>query len=356
MLAKDFLITPDYSIKATLKKLDETGLRTLFVVTETNELLGSVTDGDIRRYILRGESLDGDIKKVYNSNPYAVNQNNYDLAVIEKLFNIEMIELLPVIDNNKIVKEVITWPEIFSKAKDQTILTPLDIPVIIMAGGKGSRMDPFTRILPKPLIPIGDKTIAEVIIDEFRKYGVTNYYMTLNYKGEMIEAYFNSIEKDFKISYCREKEFYGTAGSLKLLEGFIADTFIVSNCDIVVKADYHDAVNFHYSNNADFTIISSIQNHKIPYGVISFIEGGEVTQILEKPEYTFTINTGVYILNKECLKYIPENTVFDMPTLIDMLLKEKKKVLTYPVNENDYIDIGQWEEYKKATEKLKIMI
>jgi NDP-sugar pyrophosphorylase family protein len=224
--------------------------------------------------------------------------------------------------------------------------------VVIMPGGKGTRLDPITRVLPKPLIPIRDKTILELIIKEFYDYGISNFYLTLNYKGSMIEAYFNSIEKQYKVNYIWETDFLGTAGSLKLVEQEIADLFIVSNCDIIVKADYDDVINFHKNHNASLTILSSIQHYKIPYGVIEFKNGGVVNKITEKPEYSMTVNTGVYVFDKSILKYIPKNKIFDMNNLIDSLIANKKTVVTYPVNENDYIDIGQLEEYKKITNNL----
>jgi NDP-sugar pyrophosphorylase family protein len=224
-----------------------------------------------------------------------------------------------------------------------------------MAGGKGSRMEPFTKILPKALLPINNKPIIEMIIDEFRKWGVKKYYITLNDKGEMVEAYFNSISKNYEIKYIWEKKrFLGTAGSLKFLENKIRGVLIVSNCDIIVKANFQNVIHFHKKHDASLTILSSMRHYKIPYGVIKFKEGGEVIEVCEKPEYTFPVNTGVYILNAECLNLIPKGSHFDMTDLIRCIIKNNKKVFMYPVNESDYIDIGQWEEYKETIKKLQI--
>jgi NDP-sugar pyrophosphorylase family protein len=210
-----------------------------------------------------------------------------------------------------------------------------------MAGGKGTRMAPFTNVLPKPLIPIGDKTILEHIMEEFSKNGISYFYFTLNYRGQMIRSYFDGSEHTYNIKYIWEKEFLGTAGSLKLLGQDSPEQFFVSNCDIIVKADYYDIWSFHNQSGSWLTIISAVQHNTIPYGVIHFEEGGKVKRIEEKPEYSYTINTGVYLLDRRCLEYIPENEVFHM-----------NPVYTYPINEGEYIDIGQWEEYRNAMDRL----
>ena len=217
-------------------------------------------------------------------------------------------------------------------------------------------MAPFTNVLPKPLIPIGDKTILELIIDEFQVFGIDNFFFTINYRGEMIKAYFDCIEKAYNVNYLKEVAFLGTAGSLKLLPPDFSNTFIVSNCDIIVKADYSDVLEFHRNSGALLTVLSSIQHYKIPYGVIQFEPGGGVTGFEEKPEYSFCINTGVYILDIECLKYIPEGEVFHMTHLMELIMKNGGKVATYPVNENDYIDIGQWEEYRRVISQMGLVV
>jgi len=227
----------------------------------------------------------------------------------------------------------------------------LNLPVIIMAGGMGVRMAPFTKVLPKPLIPIGEKTIVELIMEEFARYGASKYFLTINYKGEMIRAYFQGFEHGYEIQYVWEKEYLGTAGSIKLVPG-LDETFIVSNCDILVKADFEEVAAFHSRCGAALTIVSSIQHHKVPYGVVDFTKGGKVVGIKEKPEYSYPVNTGVYFLDKRCLGYIPERRPFNMTDLIESLIKAGEEVFTFPVNEKDYIDIGQWEEYRSAVRAL----
>ena len=354
MLKKDILIYEICSIKEALKKLDKTAEKVLLVVDNEKRQLGTITDGDIRRFVLRGGNFDNEIKGAYNREPIFLRKNNFSLDEAKSMFLKKRIDLIPILDEEDKVSDFISWSQAFSEngsARSQK--SEISVPVVIMAGGKATRLEPFTKILPKPLFPIGDKPVVEVIIDEFRSHGVCDFKLVLNYKADMIESYFNSIEKKYKLEYVREKDFQGTTGGLKLLEKDIADTFIVSNCDVIVKANFQDVLNFHREHNSSLTVLSSFQHYRIPYGVVTFEEGGKVTDILEKPEYTFTVNAGVYILSKEVLSFVPRDTYFDMTDLIKVLLEKGKNVFTYPVNENDYVDIGQWGEYKKALAKLK---
>ena len=349
----DFIINKNISVKDAMRQLDLSSRKILFVVDDTGKLFGSLTDGDIRRWILKEGSLDSIIEQVCNHQPHTIDAQ-YQLSDVKIMMVKENIESLPVVNDSGEIQGLLFWEEVFAKTETRRSGRKIDVPVVIMAGGKGTRMEPFTKVLPKPLIPIGDKTILECIIDEFRKFDVNKYFVVLNYKAEMIEAYFNGIEKLYDLEYLREKDFYGTAGSLTLVKGKVGNDVIVSNCDNIVKADYYEVLEFHRKSNSYLTILSSIQHHKIPYGVVTFKDGGEVTEIIEKPEYSFPINTGIYILNVKALDYIPEYSVFHITHLIEALIADHKKVMTYPVSESDYVDIGEWDEYRKAIEKLHI--
>ena len=354
MPKKNIFIAETDSIKNVLKKLDKTAEKILLVTDKKNRLIGSISDGDIRRYLLKGKSLEDDIKKVYYKNPTFVRKGEFSMDFVKKIFIKKKIDLIPVLDNEDRVDDYIVWNQVFSDQVKPQKNGKIKVPVVIMAGGRGTRMEPFTKILPKPLIPVNDKPVIELIIEEFTRQGGKKFYLILNSKGEMIEAYFNGVRKKYEVKYVWESDFLGTAGGLKLLKKMESDEFIVSNCDVIVKADFKQVITLHKKNNAAMTVLSSIQHHKIPYGVINFGGKGIVTDIIEKPEYTMTINTGVYVLSREALKFIPKNKYFDMTDLIKCLIENNKKVATYPVNENDYIDVGQWEEYKQAVEKLQV--
>lgn len=352
---KNITINNTLSIKDSMKKLDECATKVLFVVDDKDTLLGTISDGDIRRYILKNGDINTKITSIYNNKPMFLLKNNYTDDELKDIFIKNKIEVVPIVNNDHILVDYKEWNSVFEtvKPKKANDISLSNIPVVIMAGGKGTRLKPFTDVLPKPLVPIKEKPIMDWIIEEFKKFGTKDFYATLNYRGKMIDAYYSSIEKDYNISFAWEKDFYGTAGSLKLLKDKINGTFIVSNCDIIVKANYSDVLDFHQRSNAKLTIVSSIQHHQIPYGVIQFSNGGVVTNIKEKPEYTHAINTGVYILEKECLDYIPDNEFFHITHLMERLIEDGNKIVTYPVNEKEYIDIGQWEEYMTAVDSFE---
>lgn len=348
MVKDDILVNATTPIKEALKKLDRAADKVLLVLGRYNKLLGTVTDGDIRRHILSGKSLEEDIAVACNRKPMFIKKEDYSAELVRDKMVKANIRLIPILDKDGRVVDAVSWSRIFSKEiTDTQKKGNIDIPVVIMAGGRGSRLDPFTRILPKALIPLGNKTVIDMIIDEFRNWGIRQYYVTLNHHADIVETYFNSAERDYEIKFVREKIFLGTAGGLKYLEKEIDDLFIVSNCDVIVKADFAEVISLHKKQRASMTVLSAIQHHKVPYGVIKYKEKGEVTEITEKPEYTLTINTGVYVLSKECLRFIPDKTPINMTDVISKLIANNKTVLTYPVNESSYMDIGQWEEYKK---------
>ncbi|MDD5457564.1 MAG: nucleotidyltransferase family protein [Candidatus Margulisbacteria bacterium] len=352
----NYLINENAHIKEALKKIDLGITRVLLVVDNEKRLKGTMTDGDVRRYLLKGNQLENTIQDVYNNSPVTLKAAYFTVDIAKILIIENKIDLLPLLDDSNIVIDIITRDRLFNPALFIPVKkTELDVPVVVMAGGKGTRMEPFTKILPKPLVPVGDTPILEIIMEEFSKAGLSKFFVTLNFRGEMIEAYFNHCDKKYDIEYIWEEDFYGTAGCLKLLQDKIKNTFIVSNCDVLVKANYEDVLRLHKEQEAKLTVLSSIQHYKIPYGIIYFKEGGFVTEIKEKPEYSFTINTGIYVLEPDVLQYIPDKQVFHMTDLMQCLINNGQKVITYPVNENEYVDIGQWEEYKKAMDKLSLL-
>ena len=354
MVLNDILINETSSIKDALRVLDSTAERALLVVDGQNKLLGTVTDGDIRRYILSGKSINdsSDIRTVYNKEPIYIRRDEFSLELAkDKLIN-NKIELLPVLDKEDRVMDFTTWAQLFSSARKKTSQIK-DLPVVIMAGGKGTRLDPFTRILPKPLIPIGEKAIIDIIMEKFSDYGINEFYISINHKAKMIKAYFEEMNGRYTIHYIEEERPLGTAGSLRFLREKVKDSLLVSNCDIIIDCDYSEIVRFHKENDYDITIVSSLKHFVIPYGICEIAKDGLLTDIIEKPEYNFLVSTGMCILKKDVLEVIPTEKKFHITELIDTVKNNKGKVGVFPISESSWIDIGQWEEYHKSIRSLE---
>lgn len=351
-MKQEFLITEKMTLKQAMKHMDAIGKQALFIVDEKTSLLGSLTDGDIRRWILSGGDLDNGVLNASNKNPVSVAEN-YDPAKVKQLMLNKRIEYIPVINKEKQVIKVLLWDEVFA-GKVAKIKKKLNIPVVIMAGGKGTRLDPFTKILPKPLIPINGEPIIKIIMDKFNEYQIQKFYVSVNHQSRMIKAYFSDVNSPYDIHYLEEVMPLGTAGSLRFLLGKVKGTLIISNCDIIIESDYHEILAYHKQSNNDITVVGAYRQYIIPYGVCEIDNGGRLKSITEKPEYDFLVNTGFCVLQAEALKHIPKNKIYYMTDLIEKLRSEGGKVGVYPISENSWIDIGQWEEYKKTVEKFKI--
>lgn len=347
-----FLIREDASIKEAMKKMNNTGSKALFILNKENKLFGSLTDGDIRRWILKNGGLNEKIDKACNKNPIFITQD-YDREKVKKLLLSNKIERIPVINKEREVLEVLLLEDILGH--DQLIpKEKLNLPVVIMAGGKGTRLDPFTKILPKPLIPIGERAIIDIIMDKFSIYGVNEFYISINHKAKMIKSYFEEMNTKYLINYVEENMPLGTAGCLKFLEDKINDSVMVSNCDIIIDCDYSEFGAFHNKNNYDISIVGSLRHFTIPYGICEIEDGGALKNIIEKPEYDFLVNTGMYILSKKALNLIPKNQKTHITDLIEIVKNSKGKVGVFPINEKAWIDIGQWDEYHKSVKLLKL--
>lgn len=347
------LISDNVSIKEAMKRLDSADEKILFVIDDKKALLGSLTDGDIRRWILKEGSINEKVKEVCYKETYSVNVGYEIDEVKSKILKLN-INYVPVIDSNRRIIEFLVWDMLFDGKIRRKTRKSLKIPIIIMAGGKGTRLDPFTRILPKSLIPIGDKTILEKIIEKFLTYQINHFYISVNHKANIIKSYFKELDPDYKITYLYEEKPLGTIGALKQLYGQIEGDFILTNCDIIIEADYVDILNQHKNNRNDITLVVSLKHFNIPYGICEIDNSGNLVTILEKPGYDFLVNTGMYILNSEMLKYIPTNEFFHITHLIEIATKLGKKISVYPISENSWIDIGEWSEYKNTIEKLML--
>jgi len=347
---KKVLILSGHTIKQALKQMDAMGEKTLIVVDAHNRILGTITDGDVRRWVLRGQGINELLERVMNAHPLTL-QEGFDKEDAKKIMLQKQIDCLPVVDKGKKVIACLWWVDFFEMSSKKKRV--LNLPVVIMAGGEGVRLHPFTKILPKPLMPIGDKPIIEVIIDRFFGHGCHDFYLSLNYKSNLIKAYFSDFRHKYKINYVLENKPLGTAGSLHLLREKIRKTFFVSNCDVLIQADYGDMLTFHRRKKNKITMISSMKNFTIPYGVCEIQSGGALKNIQEKPEHDFLVNTGMYILEPDVLKDIPSDRVYHITDLINDYLKKGERVGVYPVSEKAWLDIGQFEELQETLKKFE---
>jgi len=344
---KKILAKPSFSLKAALKQIDKSGLQVLVVVDEEDRILGIVTDGDMRRAIIKDLDFRTPIQDIMTKNPIVISYKSSKEESLQLMKKYE-IRHIPVVDEKNKIIDIFLWKDFL---KNGEVSCPIkNIPVIIMAGGKGKRLDPFTKILPKPLIPIEEKPVIEVIMDNFKKYGFNKFIIALNYKAEMIKMYFAENPNNYQIEYIQEKDFLGTIGALSLIKDKLVDTSIVSNCDVVIDANYDDLLNYHKQNNNQITILGVSRNINIPYGILN-MKNADFKEIIEKPDYHFIVNSGVYVLEPEVVDLIPTNQPTDMPELLVLAKKKGFKIQVYPVN-CSWFDIGEWGEYKKAIEYM----
>lgn len=351
-MVSKFLISKNLNIRDAMKQLGISSSKIIFVVDENRKLIGTVTDGDIRRWILRNGSLNKKVEIVCNKNPEYVMVGDYDIEGIKKLMVNKKIESIPIVDNNNTVVDVLFWEGVFGQ-KYKKVNKKSGIPVVIMAGGQGTRMSLFTKIWPKPLIPVGEKPVIELVMDSFYENGCDEFFLLLNYKAEMIKSYFDCAELYYKIHYIKESKPLGTAGGLKLLPKDFSETFFLSNCDIIIREDYEEIIDFHKSHKHDLTIIASYKHFIVPYGVIES-DREKLEKIIEKPEHDYLVVTGMYILQKNVINLIPKNKLLQMPDLINLVKKNKGKVGIYPISEKSWFDVGELEKYKETIRAFEL--
>lgn len=346
---KKRIIVPSASLLDAMKQMDEYEVKMLFVFTE-GHFESIVTIGDIQRAIIRNIPLSDPIESILSKDKKYVSPNEDKEVVRKKMISLRA-ECMPVVDSHGTLVDVYFWSDLFSHSETQH-RERINLPVVIMAGGKGTRLKPLTNIIPKPLVPIGDKTILEEILNQFEGIGCKNFFMSVNYKSDMMRYYLDQLEHHYNIEFFEETKPLGTIGSVSLLKGKITTPFFVSNCDIVIDQDYRDVYEYHKSNHNDLTIVTAVKSIRIPYGVIETGEDGLMTGLQEKPEQTYMINTGVYILNYELIDEIPENKFFHITHLMEKIKARGGRIGCFPVSEHAWKDMGEWPEYLKIINVL----
>lgn len=342
MTINDYIVSEETSLRDTMQVIDKNASGIAFVCKD-GAFLATVTDGDVRRSLMKGTAMEAPVREIANYHPIYLYQKESPKAM--SLMKEKSITVLPILDEEKHIADIK-----FLLKDTALVERNLKTPVVIMAGGKGTRLKPYTDILPKPLIPIGDKTITEHIMEHFGRFGCSEFYMIVNYKKQFIKAYF--LESDERVHFVEEEEFLGTGGGIALVGEDIKETFFLTNCDILLEADYGAILKRHKDQHNIITIVCAEKKMVLPYGTVEIDGEGQVVQFKEKPGFQFHTNTGFYVIEPEFLKKIPPDTYINITEIIENCMRDGEKVGTYLVDEDSWMDMGQLEELEKMKAKM----
>lgn len=333
------LISKNSKLIDAISTIEKGGMQIALVVDQDRKLLGTITDGDFRRGILKGFSLEHPVVEIMNKSPFYV-KNHFSQEQILNLMKTKSISQVPVIDHNGIIVRVETLSDLLSKDSHENF-------VILMAGGMGKRLGSLTEAIPKPLLKVGNKPILEIILDNFISQGFKNFYISVNYKADMIKEYFrDGSHIGVNIQYLEEQDSLGTAGALTLLPQKSTLPLIVMNGDLLTKVNFKNLLEFHQDQKAMATMCVREYDFQVPYGVVG-IEGESIKAIDEKPIHKFFVNAGIYVIEPSMVEFIPSQLRYDMPTLFNMLKASNKKTTAFPILEY-WLDIGKKDDFEKA--------
>lgn len=341
---KDHLICQDITLLealAIINKLAPEPL-VLFVLDDDKRMVGTLTDGDSRRALIAGASVNDKVEKIMQRNFYYIKAENIDNVKEIKRQKELKIMLVPVLDKENHIIDIIN----LEKYK-----TRLPVDAVLMAGGKGERLRPLTEKTPKPLLPVGDKAIIDHNVDRLISYGITHISVTVNYLKEQIEDHYARPHNEVMIQTVREPKYLGTIGSVRFVQKFYNDTILLMNSDVFTNIDYEDFYLHFQQHDAEMSVAAIPYNVSIPYGILD-LDGRNIHGLLEKPKYTYYANAGIYLIKRRALDEIPGNTFFNATDLIEKLILEGKNVIRYPLN-GTWIDIGNPQEYQKANDLVK---
>lgn len=313
----------------------------LIVVNAAQQMVGSLTDGDIRRGLIAGAELTDTINKIMHRDFKFIKQEDYDVAHL-KSFRDRRIMFIPILDAENHVVDVVNLQKFKSK---------LPIDAVLMAGGKGERLRPLTEKIPKPLLEVGGKCIIDHNVDRLRSYGVQYVNVTVNYLGEQLEEHFSTPRDGVQVRTFREPKFLGTIGSIKFVDTFYNDTVLVMNSDLFTNIDYEDFFLHFQMHDAEMSVAAVPYNISIELGILD-LDGRNIKGLIEKPKYNYYANAGIYLIKKRALAEIPKDTFFHATHLVEKLIAQDKKVIRYPLN-GTWIDIGTLQEYERAKELVK---
>ena len=339
-----FLSNQNLTISEAMQQINNNSFGILFLTDLYDKLIGCITDGDIRRFLLSGGEMSAMAIDAANKTPRLAKS----LEEARVLYHKKNYIVIPILDEEGRVIDLYSGESGFQKK----LRNPLNIPVVINAGGRGTRLDPFTKVLPKPLIPVGELPIIELIMQEYQTYSCNDFHIIVNYKRNLMKAYFADNENHYNITWYDEEKPLGTGGGLSLLKGKFTGTFFFANCDALLTANYESMVKFHKENGNAITMICAYKNMNIPYGVVEIGANGVIQNMKEKPMLSFLTNTGIYLVEPEIVDDIEDGVGISFPDIIEKERKKGRKTAAYPVSENDWMDMGQLPELEKMRVKL----
>lgn len=340
---KDILISPEAPILKAIELIDASGLQIALVVDENGTLLGTVTDGDVRRALLKGKSLELPVSEIMFREPTVASGQESREAIIA-LMKERHLRQIPLVDDERRVVGLDRWEDL------------IDIPtrenaVVLMAGGLGTRLGALTRDCPKPMLRVGDKPVLETILDSCKEYGFRNFFISVNYKAEMVKEYFGDGSRfGVSINYLHEKTRLGTAGALSLLPQAPSAPLVVMNADVLTKVNLKHLLEFHEEHHSAGTMCVREYEFQVPFGVVQ-VENHRLQEIQEKPVHRVFVNAGIYVLNPEAVSLVPKDEFFDMPSLFELLLKEKLETTAFPIREY-WLDIGRMDDFRRANDEF----
>ena len=338
-----FICQDSISLSRAMKAIDDNGNGIVFLTDKDGKLSGCITDGDIRRFLLAGGRMEDSAINAANLSPKVAK----NLEEAKNIYHKRNFRLIPIVNDEGEITDL------FSGDGGQTVRRgPLDVPVVINAGGKGTRLEPFTKVLPKPLIPVGDIPIIEMIMKEYQSYSCNDFHIIVNYKKELIKAYFSETENKYDITWYDEEKPLGTGGGMSLLKGKIDSTFFFINCDALLTANYERILEFHRENRNAITMVCAYKNLNIPYGIVEIGVNGSINSMQEKPLMSFLTNTGIYVVEPEVIDDVEDNVTIGFPDIIEMEMKKGRKVAAFPVSESEWMDMGQLPELNRMRTKL----
>ncbi|HLK28172.1 MAG TPA: nucleotidyltransferase family protein [Puia sp.] len=343
----EYIIQSDFTIRDALQRLNNIGVASmvLFIADENYKLLGSLTDGDIRRGLLKNVSVNDRVTAVMNHNCTSILRSSLNSKLIKELRN-KQLNYVPVLNDDKTISLIINLNE---------YKEPIPVHAIIMAGGKGERLLPLTKETPKPLLKIGNKPIVEHTIDRLVQFGVRNIHISINYLGHLIEDHFkDGSSKGASINYIREPRALGTIGSVSLIEKFKHDVVLLMNSDLLTNIDFGDFYNEFVQSGGDMAVATVPHHVDLPYAILELDES-RVISLQEKPRYTYFANAGIYLIKKELLECLPKGDFYNATDLMEKAIADKKKLINYPILEY-WLDIGRMNDYLKAQEDIRHLV